>query len=104
MNPYEKFDGDMLTLRDELAIDRTLLANERTLLAWLRSGVALILAGVTFIHFAQGAWLGAIGCLCVPVGVIIMILGFSRYKSMDRQIANVREEMAKDAPPLEGAE
>lgn len=38
-SPYSKFDTDDLILRDQLAIDRTLLANERTLLAYLRSGV-----------------------------------------------------------------
>ena len=42
-NVYSKFSDDDLILRDELAIDRTLLANERTLLAYLRSGVALAL-------------------------------------------------------------
>ena len=52
-SPYERFDSDDLILRDELAIDRTLLANERTLLAYLRSGVALLIAGVSIIHFSQ---------------------------------------------------
>jgi len=45
--PYERFGNGDLILRDELAIDRTLLANERTFLAYLRAGVTLMLAGVT---------------------------------------------------------
>ena len=59
--PYLRLDSDRLTLRDELALDRTLLANERTLMAYLRTGVALMIAGVTIMHFASRGWFWAIG-------------------------------------------
>ena len=91
--PYKRFKPEELTLRDELAIDRTLLANERTLLAYLRSGVALILAGVTFIHFAQEQWFKIIGILCLPAGIAFMLFGGVRYRRMSADIAATRKQL-----------
>ncbi len=92
-NTYKRFKPGDLTLRDELSIDRTLLANERTLLAYLRSGVALILAGVTFIHFAQEQWFGIFGMLCLPAGILIMLIGGVRYRAMSLGIAATRRQL-----------
>jgi len=93
-NLYERFKKSELILRDELAIDRTLLANERTLLAYLRSGVALLLAGITFIHFAPGTALTMIGIICLPVGVIIIGLGTLRFYKVKSRIAIIRQKLS----------
>ena len=92
-NPYERFQDEELILRDELAIDRTLLANERTLLAYLRSGVALALAGVTFIYFSDQLWLRIVGFLCVPIGVVVLVIGLIRFNRMKAKIGIVRRQM-----------
>ena len=89
-NPYSKFAGEELILRDELAVDRTLLANERTLLAYLRSGMALILAAVTFVHFAVEDWLKWFGVLCLPIGLAVIVIGVLRYRRLNTQILGVR--------------
>lgn len=94
---YQRFKPEELMLRDELAIDRTLLANERTLLAYLRSGVALILAGVTFIHFAEAHWFKVIGILCVPAGIVCMLFGVVRYRIMSADIAATRKQIDGEA-------
>ena len=65
-SPYNKFEYSALILRDELAIDRTILANERTLLAYLRSGISLIIAGVSIMHFSHQFWYWIIGIACIP--------------------------------------
>ncbi|MFH1968830.1 MAG: DUF202 domain-containing protein [Verrucomicrobiota bacterium] len=91
-SPYERFDSDDLILRDELAIDRTILANERTLLAYLRSGVALLIAGVSIIHFSQEGWFWAVGIACIPIGIITGIVGAARYWRMNRSISRVRRQ------------
>jgi putative membrane protein len=96
-NLYSKFNGTHLLLRDELAIDRTLLANERTLLAYLRSGVALIIAGVTIINFSQQAWFWWIGAACIPVGISAAVLGVIRYRRMNNSIALIRRMNAVEA-------
>ncbi|MBI3986093.1 MAG: DUF202 domain-containing protein [Lentisphaerae bacterium] len=88
--PYSRFEGTDLILRDELAIDRTLLANERTLMAYLRSGVALLIAGVTIMHFSSQGWFWMVGLACVPVGAITAVIGVVRYRIMNKRIALVR--------------
>jgi len=88
--PYERFLQDDLILRDELAIDRTLLANERTLMAYVRLAITLVIAGVSIIHFAMEKWFETIGFLCVPVGIAAGFVGWHRYQKMDRQIREIR--------------
>ena len=97
--PYSKFEKDELILRDELAIDRTLLANERTLLAYLRSGVALLLAGVTIMHFSQQGWFSVLGVVCIPAGVITGIFGVLRFRKMNQAITVVRNLNQSSAAP-----
>jgi len=88
---YSRFNADQLILRDELAIDRTLLANERTLLAYLRSGVALIIAGATMIHFSEAGWFVAAGIASIPGGILVGAIGISRFRRMSHAISLVRK-------------
>jgi len=89
--PYSRFDGNDLILRDELAIDRTLLANERTLMAYLRSGVALLIAGVSIMHFSYEGWFWMVGLVCIPTGIITALLGVARYRIMNTKITSLRK-------------
>lgn len=88
--PYSRFNSSKLILRDELAIDRTLLANERTLMAYLRFGVALLIAGVSIMHFSSEGWFWMIGLVCIPAGIITGVIGIVRYRKMSKKIASVR--------------
>jgi putative membrane protein len=88
--PYSRFGSSKLILRDELAIDRTLMANERTLMAYLRSGVALLIAGVSIIHFSSEGWFWMIGLACIPSGIITGMIGIVRYRKMSKKIVSVR--------------
>lgn len=94
-NPYTQFETAELILRDQLAIDRTLLANERTLLSYLRSGVALFIAGVSIIHFSHELWFTVTGFICLPSGIITVWFGASRFRKMDKAISVVRVQMGK---------
>jgi len=96
-SPYAKFESNRLILRDELAIDRTVLANERTLLAYLRSAIALVIAGVSIMHFAHQGWFWAVGLASIPVGVITGIIGVIRYLRMSRSITDVRKQQMAGA-------
>jgi putative membrane protein len=90
--PYSKYCADNLILRDDLAIDRTLLANERTLLSYLRFAVALSIAGVTIIHFSNEGWFWLMGLACIPAGIITGIIGVARYRRMHRSIYRIRNQ------------
>ena len=92
-NPYSQFESAELILRDQLAIDRTLLANERTLLSYLRSGVALFIAGISIIHFSHEIWFTAAGVICIPFGLITMWFGIVRFKKMSIAISVVRVKL-----------
>ncbi len=92
-NPYTQFDSAELILRDQLAIDRTLLANERTLMSYLRSGVALFIAGVSIIHFSHEIWFTVTGFICLPCGVITVWFGTQRFRKMDKAISVVRVQL-----------
>ncbi len=89
--PYSRFDKTDLILRDELAIDRTLLANERTLLAYLRAGVALVIAGVSMVHFSQEGWFWGVGIACIPTGVAAAIVGTVRFRRVNQSVSILRE-------------
>lgn len=91
-SPYGRFDGEDLILRDELAIDRTLLANERTLMAYLRAGLTLLIAGVSIIHFSQDFWFWVMGIACIPTGVVTLVVGVSRFRRMNQAISRVRHQ------------
>jgi putative membrane protein len=91
--PYQKFAADELILRDELAIDRTLLANERTLLAYLRSAMTLAIAGASILHFSTRPWYGWLGLACLPVALLIALIGVTRYRAMNRAITQIRRQI-----------
>lgn len=55
-NPYGRFVGDELILRDELALDRTLLASERTMLSYIRTALGLVIVGGTVIKLELTGW------------------------------------------------
>lgn len=93
--PYERFKKSALILRDELAIDRTILANERTFLSYIRLAITLIIAGVSIVHFAMEKWFETIGFLCVPIGILAGILGWHRYQKMVQEITVVRKSGAR---------
>jgi len=90
--PYSKYCGDDLILRDDLAIDRTLLANERTLLSYLRSAVALFIAGGSIMHFSTEGWFWVLGLACIPTGIITGIIGVARYRKMNQAIVRIRNQ------------
>ena len=92
-SPYSRFEASELILRDELAIDRTLLANERTLLSYLRSGIALAIAGVSIIHFSHQAWFTAVGVACLPGGLVTVWIGIRKYRQMDKAILVIRRKL-----------
>ncbi len=101
-SPYSRFGADVLILRDELAIDRTLLSNERTLLAYLRSAVALILAGFTMIHFsADVSWFWLAGFVSIPVGILAGLIGVARFRNMNRMITRIRRQIKQDTQESE---
>ena len=59
--PYVDLDPDDLSLRDQLAADRTVLANERTLLAHVRTALGLLGGGGALVYVSSDIWLIVVG-------------------------------------------
>ncbi|MBL7646685.1 MAG: DUF202 domain-containing protein [Candidatus Hydrogenedentes bacterium] len=95
-NPYERFRGQKLSLNDYLAIDRTELANERTLLAYGRTSIALVITGGSAMKFFESRWVVLAGAGFVVVAVVVMIVGWRRYRAMDRRLGGALEQRAGD--------
>lgn len=49
---YEKYRDPMI-LRDQLAMDRTILSNERTFLAYTWTALSIVVVGASFIKFLE---------------------------------------------------
>lgn len=64
-----------LSLRDQLALDRTRLAIERTILAVVRTSLGLVAAGGTLLHFRPTPWGVALAASLFGVGALVAVGG-----------------------------
>ena len=88
--PYAEIDADEFTLRDRLAIERTLMSNERTVLAYGRTSLTLLAIGVTFLHFAPGAGmfyiLHILGFFFLTIGALVLSVGTLQFVRAKRRM------------------
>jgi len=85
-NPYEQFADTDLILRDQLAIDRTILANERTFLAYCRTCLAMILTGAGCIKLFESPFSYVAGWMLIVLGLVVVIVGIWHSRAMARNI------------------
>ncbi len=89
--PYERLGDDDMTLRDHLAIDRTVLANERTALAYGRTALALLIVGGTCFHFFESTLMRGAGVLFVGGAIAVAAIGSVRFVRTRRYLAAALE-------------
>ncbi|WP_420456287.1 YidH family protein [Rubrivirga sp.] len=87
--PYATVSEADLTLRDRLALDRTVLANERTLLAYVRTALALLAGGVTLLHLVDEPWAVVLGGVALPLSVVVGAYGAWRFGAVRRRLRAV---------------
>jgi len=106
MPTYSRFQQEQLSLRDELAVDRTVLSNERTLLAYVRTALGFLILGLTFLHFLQQQIYRAAGYALMAVAALVLVLGIVRFVQMQRELTRVRllTSTNKDAARTERGE
>jgi len=80
-----------LSTTDLLAIERNVLANERTFLAYIRTFLSFAVAGVALVQFFENQSFIVFGLLLIPLGFVILIVGFLRFLKVRRQIMAIRE-------------
>lgn len=78
-SPYEEFHDADISLRDLLAIDRTIVANERTLLSYVRTTLALMAAGGALVHLFEDPRVVISGWVLLALSLPIFGIGFWHY-------------------------
>ena len=78
-SPYKRFEYEELTVRDLLAIDRTIVANERTLLSYVRTSLTMMGAGAAILHFFDQRLLVVGGWVLLGLSVPTLVLGTWHY-------------------------
>ena len=62
-------------------------ANERTLLAYIRTALAMVGAGAGLLHFFQTTGSRLSGVFLIAAGVIGLLIGIWRFRTIRRHIA-----------------
>ena len=94
-----RIDFDESILRDDLALDRTVLANERTLLSYMRTALFLLVTGLSPLKlFPENWWIVTIGCFVVALSVAVMWFGIYRYRQIQRKVNLIRRAVEGDKP------
>jgi putative membrane protein len=91
-NPYERFRTSELILRDELAVDRTILANERTLLAYIRTGLGGGVTGAGALHLFTSSIAMMVGWSLIVLALGVVAVGVWRFRRVTRQVLTCRRE------------
>jgi putative membrane protein len=73
-------------IRDHMAAERTIFANERTLMAYLRTAMTISVGGFVAIKLSDDLYLEIIGVILIPIGIILGIYSFVRYRNKQRLI------------------
>jgi putative membrane protein len=73
-------------IRDHMAAERTIFANERTLMAYLRTAMTISVGGFVAIKLSNDLYLKIIGVILIPIGIILAIYSFIRYRHKQQLI------------------
>lgn len=96
MNMQSKSDNEPLILREDLAIDRTVLANERTLLSYIRTALALLITGLSLLKFFPEPHFRILAIILIGVGVVFVFFGIKRFTKVKTSLANYRKSQTTD--------
>ena len=81
--------SDTLSLRDQLALDRTHLANIRTLLAFTRTGIYFIFTGAGIFYLIKKPGLFWLGWIAVVLGAGIILIGLVNYLRTKQRVGRL---------------
>jgi putative membrane protein len=77
---------DSIPPDDFLEWERTQLANKRTLLSFIRTALAFFAAAASLIQFFDHIMFVITGYLFIPIGCIILFVGFYSYSKTRKTI------------------
>lgn len=89
MAAYDELTREDLSLRDQLAADRTGLAYERTVLGYVRTGAAAFLGGVTLMRVSPDPTLAWVAYTLLIGGPVSSAIGIWRVFRRWRHIRHL---------------
>ncbi len=95
-SPYEHYNEvhkEDMTLRDYLAVDRTVMANESSFLSYIRTALTMIVAAVTFLKFFNSTSVHVLGWIFIVGAVLMVVHGATRYEAMENILHNLTGDM-----------
>ncbi|MBI4130227.1 DUF202 domain-containing protein [Candidatus Roizmanbacteria bacterium] len=78
----QKPSHKQFTVRDDLAINRSVLANERTFLAYLRTSATFLIAGISLLKFFDTWYAQFLGLVLMFGAGFIAVYGIVKYEIM----------------------
>lgn len=82
-----------LILRENLALERTVLANQTTFLAFLRTSMYFLVAGITISNLTTIKYGPVIETLFITVAAMLLITGISNYFKQKKAILKSRKHI-----------
>jgi uncharacterized membrane protein YidH (DUF202 family) len=83
---YKLYTSKQISLRDKLAIERTLQSTKRTLLSYIATSLGIFLAGVTIWHLTA---IFIIGLLFIVVSLGILWIGFEQKRQIEDALSHL---------------
>lgn len=77
------------SIRDCMAVERTIMSNERTLLAYVRTALAVLVVAVTVIKFFDSQGMVILGYVLLVIGVACVTIGLMRFTEMYHRLAEL---------------
>ncbi|MFW6270676.1 MAG: DUF202 domain-containing protein [Bacillota bacterium] len=90
-NTLDSEINDELSLRELLAIDRTILSNQRTFLAYIRTALTLLLGGVGLRSLLETSRIyGSLGLIFIIISIVFFILGIYKFIKKKKHIDKIK--------------
>jgi putative membrane protein len=82
-----------LILRENLAIERTVMANDRTLLSFIRTSLYFFVAGLSLTELLTFRYELLLEVMCFVAGACMLLVGFVKYLRQIRKIGESRRQV-----------
>lgn len=91
-----------LILRENLAIERTVMANDRTFLSFVRTSLYFVVAGFTLDQVVDIRYGATIAIFCFVTGALLFLAGLYKYLHLRKKIRISRQKIGNYLADMNG--
>jgi inner membrane protein YidH len=92
-NHYNGAEKEAMTLRDYLAVDRTVMSNEVSFLSYIRTALTMVVAATALLKFFDVLVINILGWVFIASSVLLVVHGAARYEAMGRILHRLTGDM-----------